>query len=110
MVACPLQSVGLDGGYVNGQGPVAGSRPGLPRPGQQLELTDERKHGALTVPPRVQAVHIGVVNAVAPSQRRPPASPAFARPGASRCWTFKAEMPGQGGRKERPALATSAVR
>ena len=41
------QSVGLaDGGVqVNGQGPVAGSRPGLPSPGQQLaahpvELTD----------------------------------------------------------------------
>ena len=49
VVACALlgQSVGLaDGGVqVNGQGPVAGSRPGLPSPGQQLaahpvELTD----------------------------------------------------------------------
>ena len=49
VVACALlgQSVGLaDGGVqVNGQGPVAGSRPGLPGPGQQLaahpvQLTD----------------------------------------------------------------------
>ena len=49
VVACALlgQSVGLADGrvQVNGQGPVAGSRPGLPSPGQQLaahpvELTD----------------------------------------------------------------------
>ena len=117
VVACPLlgQSVGLaDGGVqVNGQGPVAGSRPGLPRPGQQLaahpvELTDvapaearrkvPRVDGALTVPPRVQAVP-PVRNTSASSMQSPPASaeatsviilsPEFARPGARsrRCWT-----------------------
>ena len=55
VVACALlgQSVGLaDGGVqVNGQGPVAGSRPGLPGPGQQLaahpvELTDVAPPGS----------------------------------------------------------------
>ena len=86
------QSVGLaDGGVrVNGQGPVAGSRPGLPSPGQQLaahpvELTDvappeaaqegaqggwrlDRAAQGAGRPPGAQ--HIGVVDAVAPSQRR----------------------------------------
>ena len=71
VVACALlgQSVGLaDGGVqVNGQGPVAGSRPGLPSPGQQLaahpvELTDVAPCAGrcpgwmFTVPPRVLAV------------------------------------------------------
>ena len=86
-----------DGGVqVNGQGPVAGSCPGLPGPGQQLaahpvELTDvappeaaqegtqslpSRKRGvdgALTVPPRVRAVP-PVRSASASSMQSPLAS------------------------------------
>ena len=93
VVACALlgQSVGLaDGGIeVNGQRPVAGSRPGCPGPGQQLaahpvQLTDvapteaaqegaqggwrlDRAAQGAGRPPGAQ--HIGVVDAVAPSQR-----------------------------------------
>ena len=138
VVACPLlgQSVGLaDGGVqVNGQGPVAGSRPGLPRPGQQLaahpvELTDvappeaaqegaqggwrlDRAAQGAGRPPGAQ--HIGVVNAVAPSQRgghqrhhlvarvRPPRG--IAQVEALLDEFGQAEMPGQGGRKEQPGV------
>ena len=93
VVACALlgQSVGLaDGGVqVNGQGPVAGSRPGLPGPGQQLaahpvELTDVAPPEAAEEGPQggwrldcatdsagrpIGAQRIGVVDAVAASQR-----------------------------------------
>ena len=88
VVACALlgQSVGLaDGGIqVNGQGPVAGSRPVLPSPGQQLaahpvELTDvappeaaqEGAQGGGSLSRETEhaggpagAQHIGVVDAI----------------------------------------------
>ena len=143
VVACALlsQSVGLaDGGVqVNGQGPVAGSRPGLPSPGQQLaahpvELTDvappeaaqegaqggwrlDRAAQGAGRPPGAQ--HIGVVNAVAPSQRgsdqRQHLVPSV-RP-SRRSAEVKvmvdefpqAEVPRQGGRKEQPGIGHQAA-
>ena len=82
------QSIGLaDGGVqVNGQGPVAGSCPGL-RPGPTTRGSPgrvdglappvrrkvPRVDGALTVPPRVQAVP-PVRNTSASSMQSPPAS------------------------------------
>ena len=143
MVAGALlgQSVGLaDGGVqVNGQGPVAGSRPGLPSPGQQLaahpvELTDvappeaaqegaqggwrlDRAAQGAGRPPGAQ--HIGVVNAVAPSQRRrhqrhhlvarvrPPRG--IAQVEALPDEFGQAEVPRQGGRKEQPGIGHQAA-
>ena len=143
VVACALlgQSVGLaDGGvHVNGQGPVAGSRPGLPSPGQQLaahpvELTDvappeaaqegaqggwrlDRAAQGAGRPPGAQ--HIGVVNAVAPSQRRrhqrhhlvarvrPPRG--IAQVEALPDELGQAEVPRQGGRKEQPGIGHQAA-
>ena len=135
------QSVGLaDGGVqVNGQGPVAGSRPGLPSPGQQLaahpvELTDvappeaaqegaqggwrlDRAAQGAGRPPGAQ--HIGVVNAVAPSQRRrhqrhhlvarvrPPRG--IAQVEALPDEFGQAEVPRQGGRKEQPGIGHQAA-
>ena len=143
VVACALlgQSVGLaDGGVqVNGQGPVAGSRPGLPSPGQQLaahpvELTDvappeaaqegaqggwrlDRAAQSAGRPPGAQ--HIGVVNTVAPSQRRrhqrhhlvarvrPPRG--IAQVEALPDEFGQAEVPRQGGRKEQPGIGHQAA-
>ena len=135
------QSVGLaDGGVqVNGQGPGAGSRPGLPSPGQQLaahpvELTDvappeaaqegaqggwrlDRAAQGAGRPPGAQ--HIGVVNAVAPSQRRrhqrhhlvarvrPPRG--IAQVEALPDEFGQAEVPRQGGRKEQPGIGHQAA-
>ena len=135
------QSVGLaDGGVqVNGQGPVAGSRPGLPSPGQQLaahpvELTDvappeaaqegaqggwrlDRAAQGAGRPPGAQ--HIGVVNAVAPSQRRrhqrhhlvarvrPPRG--IAQVEALPDEFSQAQVPRQGGRKEQPGIGHQAA-
>ena len=135
------QSVGLaDGGVrVNGQGPVAGSRPGLPSPGQQLaahpvELTDvappeaaqegarggwrlDRAARGAGRPPGAQ--HIGVVNAVAPSRRRRHRRHhlvARVRPprGIARVEALpdefgQAEVPRQGGRKEQPGIGHQAA-
>ena len=132
LVPPPPGLVGLaDGGVqVNGQGPVAGSRPGLPSPGQQLaahpvELTDvappeaaqegaqggwrlDRAAQGAGRPPGAQ--HIGVVNADATSVII--LSLVFARPGASprsrRCRTSsgrprcRARVAG----RSSPALAT----
>ena len=143
VVACALlgQSVGLaDGGVqVNGQGPGAGSRPDLPSPGQQLaahpvELTDvappeaaqegaqggwrlDRAAQGAGRPPGAQ--HIGVVNAVAPSQRRrhqrhhlvarvrPPRG--IAQVEALPDEFGQAEVPRQGGRKEQPGIGHQAA-
>ena len=91
---------------VDGERRVAGSGPSGPGPGQQLPLTRSswrtwphrklrrkvpRVDGALTVPPRVQAVP-PVRNTSAASMQSPPAmaeatrvislSPVLARPGA----------------------------
>ena len=135
------QSVGLaDGGVqVNGQGPVAGSRPGLPSPGQQLaahpvELTDvappeaaqegaqggwrlDRAAQGAGRPPGAQ--HIGVVNAVAPSRRgsdqRQHLVPSV-RP-SRRSAEVKvmvdefpqAQVPGEGGRQEQAGIGHQAA-
>ncbi len=137
------QTVGLtDGGIeVDGERYVAGARAGGPGPGQQLpahpvELTvappeaaqegaqslPSRKRGvdgALTVPPRVQAVP-PVRNTLASSMQSPPASaeatrvsilsPGFARPGASPIDVAvgdftQAQVLGQGHREQQPGIA-----
>ena len=85
------QTIGLAAGgvQVDGQGPVAGSDPSSPGPGQQLpahpiQLTDvappeaaqegpqggwRLDHAAESAGRPASAQHVGVVNAVAPSQR-----------------------------------------
>ena len=143
VVACPFlgQSVGLaDGGIeVDGKWRAAGSRPSGPSPGQQLpahpvELTDvappeaaqkgaqggwrlDRGAQGAGRPPGAQ--RIGVVDAVAASQRRHDQghilSPALARPGARprsrHCWTSSGRPRcwGEGGRKEQTGIGHQSV-
>ena len=143
MVAGALlgHSVGLaDGGIeVDGQRPVAGSRPGLPGPGQQLaahpvQLTDvapteaaqegaqggwrlDRAAQGAGRPPGAQ--HIGVVDALAASQRgRNQGHQLVPRVGPPRGIAQvkvmvnqfgQAEMPGQGGGKEQPGIGHQAA-
>ena len=132
MVACALlgQSVGLaDGGIeVDGERRVAGA--GSPRsswrtwPHRKLRRKVPRVDGALTVPPRVQAVP-PVRNTSASSMQSPPAMAEATRvtklvSGVGpprRAAQVKvmvnefpqAQMPGEGGRKEQTGIGHQAV-
>ena len=96
-----------------GPAPAAQARAGSSRltrsswrtwPHRKLRRKVPRVDGALTVPPRVQAVppvrkHIGVVDAVAAGHAlRPPGSSACLR-----CWPAPARRPGQGDGQRVPA-------
>ena len=143
MVARALlgQSVGLaDGGIeVDGKWRVAGSGAGLPGPGQQLaahpvQLADvapaetaqegPRVEGALTAPPRARArpagaQHVGIVDAVAPSQRGGHQRHYLvAGVGPARCIAQvqallyqlgKAQVASQGDREDQPGIGHQAV-
>ena len=135
------QAVGLADGRieVDGEWCVAGSGPSRPGPGQQLaahpvqladmappEAAQEGPQGGRRLDRAAQgaggpagAQHVGVVDAVAPSQRRRNQGHhlvAGVRParGAAKVEMVvdqfgQAQAPGQGGRKEQPGIGHQAV-
>ena len=143
VVACPFlgQTVSLaDGGVqVDGLGPVAGSGPSRPGPGQQLpadpiQLADmsppeaaqkgaqggwRLDHAADGAGRPASAQHVGVVNAVAPSQRGPHQGQhlvARVRPprrisevNVTVDEFTQTQVLGEGDRKEQPSIGHQAV-